>query len=276
MDIESKPHVDVYSGGSQEGLAMTSQAAIDPDNPYWGPIVGIGVWIFSCISPAFLFIPWLVFEIAIGNLPNFGSNELELWLTSPRGLLVSVVMTLVGHLLTIGLCWVLVTRWGRQPFFETFGWNWGGLSLSGRFGLVAGVVIGVVLLQPILRLVLPEAEVTPFEEMLKSSMLVRIMLVAMAVLTAPIVEEMVYRGVLYSGLRKKIGVVASTIIVTLLFGGVHQPQYKGAWASLVGLVVLSFLLTLVRVKTRSLLPSVVIHLVYNSIGATFILLSGWE
>jgi membrane protease YdiL (CAAX protease family) len=141
---------------------------------------------------------------------------------------------------------------------------------------VSGVIVGIFALQFVLRLVLPESETTPFETLLRSSALVRILIAVMAVLSAPIVEEVVFRGVLYSGLRSKIGTVATTATVTLLFGAVHYQQYEGAWASLLGLLALSFVLTLIRAVTRSLLPCFVVHLIYNLIGATFILISSWE
>lgn len=255
------------------GVEGQSPDAIDPDHPHWGPLAGIGVWLLSYLSPFVLLTGWLIFEQLLGLSAPLSREGLKDWITTPRAILISLFITLAGHLLILGICWALVTRSGRQPFLATLGWNWGGLSASGRFYLVFGVVAGIFVLRIVLRFVLPENEATPFDMMLKSSPLVKILIALMAVLTAPIAEEVVYRGVLYSGLRAKIGATASIIAVTLLFTVVHYEQYQGAWASIGGLLALSFALTVIRAVTRSLLPCVVIHLTYNLIGAVLILQS---
>ncbi|HWP44922.1 MAG TPA: CPBP family intramembrane glutamic endopeptidase, partial [Blastocatellia bacterium] len=154
---------------------------------------------------------------------------------------------------------------------ESLGWHWSGLSRSGRLLLVFGVVGAVYIVNIALVQILPEAEETTFSQMLKSSNAVRIMVASMAVLTAPIVEEVVYRGMLYSPLRSRFGISSSVLIVTTLFALVHFPQYRGAWASLTGLAILSFALTLIRAMTRSILPCVAIHFVFNFVGSVFIL-----
>ena len=60
-------------------------------------------------------------------------------------------------------------------------------------------------------------------------------------------------------------------LVAAMFTVVHIPQYSGAWASITGLFLLSFVLTFIRAKTKSILPSFVIHLVFNAVGVYEIL-----
>jgi len=97
-----------------------------------------------------------------------------------------------------------------------------------------------------------------------------------ATFTAPIVEEVVYRGVLYSAFQKKFGLAASVIFVTLLFTIVHVPQYSvngvPDYASVITLLVLSLVLTLIRAKTGNLLPCIVLHTVFNGIQSLFLIL----
>jgi len=271
MEIESQNqagHEFDEAGNSLEPLVY------DVDHPHWGPFAGVAIWLFSFIFPLFLVIPWLIYERLAGNLEASQEADLQAWSGSARGFLAAAIIGFTGHLVILAVCWAVVTRVGRQSFFSTLGWNWAGLGVASRFYLVGGVVIGVFLLQSLLRLFLPEAETTLFDEMLKSSLYVRILIAVMAVLTAPIVEEVVYRGILYSGLRSKTGLVFSTLTVALIFCLAHFQQYQGAWASLTGLFILSLALTLIRALGKTLLPCFVIHLVYNLIGATLILLSG--
>jgi len=118
--------------------------------------------------------------------------------------------------------------------------------------------------------VLPQSEENSFTELLKSSAKVRIAIAVLATFTAPVVEEAVYRGVLYSGLRKTFGVAPTVLLVTLMFAGVHVLQYMGAWVSLAGLTLLSLALTLIRARTKSILPCVAIHTVNNAFFAVLI------
>jgi CAAX protease family protein len=242
----------------------------DPDRPHWGPLTGVGVWLFSYIFPGFIITAWFLIDRSLGNFPST-PEEIQEYILTPRVVLTSIIATAITHILTLGLCWLVITGGGRRPFLASLGWHWGGLSRSARFYLVFGVVVGMHALNIALIRILPEAETTPFSEMLKSSNAVRIAVAALAVLTAPIVEEMVYRGILYSSLRKRISATASVTLVTALFVIVHFAQYKGAWASLAGLTILSLVLTLIRAITKSIRPCVWIHLVYNAVGSAAIL-----
>ncbi|HSE97997.1 MAG TPA: type II CAAX endopeptidase family protein [Blastocatellia bacterium] len=246
-------------------------APIDPDRPSWGIMPAIGVWLFSHLSPVPFILIWVLILQQRGAVMPRTVEEVEAGSMAPEMVLGSVIATAIGHILTLALCWAVVTRFGSRPFLASLGWHWHGLSRSSRFFFVFGVVAIMFMINIALVQVLPEAEKTAFSEMLKSSNTVRIVVAAMAVLTAPLVEEMVYRGMLYSPLRSRIGMSGSVMIVTVLFALVHIPQYSGAWASLVGLTILSFVLTIIRATTRSILPCVAIHLVFNFVGSIFIL-----
>ena len=136
---------------------------------------------------------------------------------------------------------------------------------------VVGVLLAVIMLSILFDKVLPNKENTAFDMLLKSSRQARIWISLLAVFTAPFVEEFVYRGVLYSALRPRVGLKWTVAIVTLLFSAVHFPQYWGAWAVLAGLTTLSLALTAVRASTRSIFPCVAIHLLNNAFAAIQIL-----
>jgi membrane protease YdiL (CAAX protease family) len=352
------------SAGSASGAALNAQLPPafglspdleqerppDPDQPPWGPASGVGVWVASVA--AIIFIPiiavvlWFIIQSARGAaLPNFGvPQELVEWLKSPTLLLVQVLSTIVAHAITVGICWMVVTRMGKRPFWPSLGWKWAGHSRAGlkvmllgitigfgplivailargispRFGVIplerlfpfavlctatglaiawrkwrlaaitseeevtplwywlvfsACVIVTLMGVTQVLSRVLPQSEENSFTELLKSSTQVRIAVAILATFTAPLVEEAVYRGLLYSGLRKAFGVAPTVLLVTLMFAGVHVLQYFGSWVSLAGLTLLSLALTLVRARTKSILPCVVIHTVNNAFFSVLILLN---
>ena len=188
----------------------------------------------------------------------------------------TVYSTIFAHLLTVLFCWAIVTHLRKQPFFESLGWNWAGLSPLFWLLISIAVFIGIGLVNRfVFQRFLPERE-TPFDQLLKSGPQVRIAIAILASFSAPLVEEIVYRGVIFGGLRKRFSAVTTVIIVTLLFAGVHVPQYLGAWASVAGLMLLSLVLTAVRAKSKSLLPCILIHFINNAIVSLVIVFKQGE
>jgi membrane protease YdiL (CAAX protease family) len=255
--------------------------ALDPDRPRWGAGTGIATLLFSfaaiAIVPIVVVIIWYVFDKQRGvPVPDPTDRQGILdWVMSPRLLLVQVYSTLAAHLVTIVFCWAVVTRLRTQPFLKSLGWHWAGRSALYWWLISFGVFALVIAADQFFVRVLPQSE-TSFDKLLQASPQVRIAVALLATVSAPFVEEVIYRGLLYSGLRKSLGVAATVITVTVLFAGVHALQYWGAWASMAGLTMLSLILTLVRAKTKSILPCVVIHFVNNAIASVLILWQGGQ
>lgn len=280
--LEWPSSVASHSEGLSSAQAVVepgAQGPPDPDSPHWSAATGILIWMLS--FAAILLVP--LFAVGVGFFIHTSGREgatsetdLIRWAEGTTGILVQVMATMIAHIITMAICWALVTRLGRQPFFASLGWDWRGGSLLSKSLTVVGVVAGVVALANILTYVLPQSDETIFDRMLKSSQEVRIAVAILAVGTAPLVEEVVYRGVLYSGLRKRVGVVQAVIIVTVMFAGVHFIQYWGAWASVSALIFLSFLLTMIRATSRSVLPAFIIHTLFNAVGAVGILTRTWS
>ena len=182
--------------------------------------------------------------------------------------LVSLAGTFVAHILTLGLCWVVVTRKGQEPFWSTLGWRW---HTQFKWVHAVALAIGMFGLAILMERVLPHGE-TDFDRLLRLSLAVRISIAVLAVLTAPIVEEVVYRGVIYGAFERAGRLKLGILIVTLLFATVHVPQYWGSPASLAAILLISLVLTLLRALTRQLLPSVATHFVFNGVQALILLL----
>jgi membrane protease YdiL (CAAX protease family) len=183
--------------------------------------------------------------------------------------IISLAFTLIMHVAGFVAAWMFVTRLGRRPFWQSLGWGW-----HPQFKMVHAVGLAFLMIGVggALEEILPHTE-TDLERFLKMGILARIMVAALAVMTAPLIEEIVYRGVVYSSVERLIGRGAAVFFVTLLFTAVHVPQYWGSVAAITAIVSLSFVLTLTRAWTGKLLPCVVIHLVYNVVQAIALLLA---
>jgi membrane protease YdiL (CAAX protease family) len=249
----------------------------DPDRPGWGPLLGIGVWLFSVAAillvPVAVVIVWYVLDKQRGvEVPLWTDRDaLVEYLQSPRLLLVQIYSTIIAHLISLGLCWMVVTRLKSRPFLKTLGWDWGGWYVARWLLFSFAVFMAIIGVDLILSRVLPQSE-SPFTQILNKSYQIKVAVAVLATFSAPFIEEVIYRGVLFAGLRKFLGVRSTIIAVTVLFAGVHVPQYWGQWASIAGLLLLSLILTIVRARTRSILPCVVIHFVNNSIISLLLVL----
>ena len=104
----------------------------------------------------------------------------------------------------------------------------------------------------------------------KVSLDMRILLAVLVVCVAPFVEELVFRGVLLSGLASRMHIGWAMLASAIVFGCVHLPDFKFAWYPVPALILLGLVLAWLRVRTRSLWPSITLHAANN-----FFAVLGW-
>jgi CAAX protease family protein len=263
----AQPLIDVPTSIPQPLEQPTpAPTAIDPDNPPWGLLPAFIVWVLSVallvVVPVILLIPYVVYKMAVlqSSTAALGAD--------PNLIFISILGVLPSHALTFLLVWYVVTGRGSRPFWETLGWRW-----PPNFGPWKTVGFAVVLLGfgwLITRFV-GGAE-TQLDLIIKSSYKARFVIAFLAAVTGPFVEELIYRGLLYPALQRVVGVALAVAIVSILFAGVHVLQYFNNPGVIAVITMLSVSLTVVRARTKSLLPSYVIHLVFNSLQAVLLIL----
>jgi len=95
-----------------------------------------------------------------------------------------------------------------------------------------------------------------------------VLLVVVAVI-APFSEEVFFRGFLYSAFKKSWGVNVALLLSSFLFAIVHLELY-----SFIPLMIIGWLFAYLFEKTRSLIPAIFLHGVYNLI--LILILLYWE
>ncbi len=78
---------------------------------------------------------------------------------------------------------------------------------------------------------------------------------------APIVEELTFRGLVYTRLKSGMPMLAAMLVSSWIFGVVHGNVIQFIYASLLG-----FLICFVRVKYESLTCCIALHLGFNSVS----------
>ncbi|MEO7673733.1 MAG: type II CAAX endopeptidase family protein [Pyrinomonadaceae bacterium] len=239
-----------------------------PNNPPWNSGVAIGTWFVSVLLivlvPSLILLPY-VLSIAGGYADN--ASMVEFIKTDPTAIMLQIAAVIPAHILTIILAWFVVTRMRTFSFREALGWNSGGMV----WWHYAVIAIGFFVVASVVGNFFPEQE-NELIRILKSSRTAVYFVAFMATFTAPLVEEVIYRGILYSAFQRTFGVVFAVISVTFLFALVHVPQYYPSFSTIILLTVLSLILTLIRVRTDNLLPCIILHTIFNGIQSVVLIL----
>ena len=79
---------------------------------------------------------------------------------------------------------------------------------------------------------------------------------------APFLEEIIFRGFIYAGLRRRFAPTAAMVISALLFGAAHITQ---AFGGMIAIMLVGVLLAALYERTRLLWPSIVAHALHNTL-----------
>ncbi len=264
--LPAEPLIELDAGALQPH--QESSQPNDPDNPPWGLLQGFMVWAISValllFIPLLLIMPYVAYRVV-------AHGSAEALATDPNLIFLSILGVLPTHILTFVLVWVVVTNRGRRPFWPLLGWSWP--KSYGPWKTI-GTAVVLLALGWLITHFLGGAE-TQLDQIIKSSPQARILIALLAAVTGPLVEELVYRGVLYSAVQRALGVTRAVVIVSVLFAGVHVAQYYNNFGVIAVIAVLSVSLTLIRARTGRLLPAYVIHFVFNGIQAMILILQPW-
>jgi len=92
--------------------------------------------------------------------------------------------------------------------------------------------------------------------------------VALFVVLAPFVEELLFRGVGQSLLREWVGAVPAIAVIGVMFGAWHGLLY-----ALLVLIPFGWALAIVRERTNSVYPGMIVHALFNAFAIVSTLLS---
>ena len=236
--------------------------------------ISIGVWIASIVTllivPIVFAIPYLVFRIA-----KFGPPTAEALSTDKGLIFFSVAGVLPTHMLTVVFVWLVVTNGGRRPFWKNIQMDWP-KNYSPTVVTLLSVLAATLLYLIAIGITSFYGErKTDLDLLIESSIYTRMATAFVAVFTAPLAEELIYRGLLYRALERAAGMGVAIALVSLFFAGVHVFQYRNNIAVILAITLLSITLTVTRAITGKVLPGFIIHLVFNGIQSVLIVLTGF-
>ena len=264
MNTFENSTLDSSSTGIPPANEHQPEAPFAHVQPVLALFLALCTWAASIVL---LFLPQLLALPYVLTHYRGQQPRVEEFLADKTLIVILIAGILPAHLITLAIAWAVVTRFGKIPVTAALRWGWGY-----RIGTFKSVLLGVLLFGAAWLIVMAfGGKETELERIINSSRAAALLIAFMAVATAPLVEEIIYRGILFPAWQRLTGSVAAVVIVTLMFAIPHVPQYWPNLAVISSIMMLSAVLTIVRARTSRLVPCYVIHLVFNGIQAVLIL-----
>jgi hypothetical protein len=203
--------------------------------------------------------PWAIVDLIV-----FGSFFVALLiLVTPFARLpVIYAIPLQGlfNVMLVGFiaAWIRIVR--RISFSEYIHFH-----RSRRFSTWSLITLGAASALSVLFLsaFLPSTGETPLEKLLTSRSAI-LTFAVFGVAVAPILEEIIFRGFLFQVLWEIGGSKVAILITAALFALLHAGQLAGNWGSVVLILIVGCVLSVVRYRSNSIIPSFIVHTSYNA------------
>jgi len=168
----------------------------------------------------------------------------------------------------VGFIFFLVRVVHQKKILETFRWE-----NTHRYRVTSLVALGAILAITVFVVssFFPPSSPPAVEKLAESSSSIAL-LVVFGVCFAPIIEEIIFRGFLFSVLWEFGGSRLAVPATAILFALMHAPQLWPSRAGILLILAVGYVLSLVRQRSNSLIPSFIVHTAYNGmlVGASAI------
>lgn len=244
-------------------IAAAFAAAATPERepPDWG--VGAALIVISAVYLLASFLNQTIGFIFTGG--HAAGNDLRLTLIS------SSLATIISTVVIVSLFLLLL---GHHPWeWRLFGWHWRPRAMAyGAFTLLMSVpVIGIGLLISAV-IFRGRVETHPLIPMLQTTRdpWMILLLAAMAVVMAPLVEETLFRGILFRACRRSLPFWWAAPASGIIFAVGH-----GQLVAIIPIALLGMTFAFLTRRTGSLWASAAAHAIFNGYSTLMALLIAW-
>lgn len=171
-----------------------------------------------------------------------------------------LALQLILYIFLLTYIYVFIRFYYRASFWVALKWKKLSAHNTVRY-LLGGVALSVVVIA--IPPLLPEKKSFPLERMFNSPASAYAIAV-FAIVIAPFMEELLFRGLLFAFFEKHGGLTFAIVSTAILFSGLHIFEYWGAWHQIIMILIVGLTFSIVRGVTDSLTPSYILHMAYNS------------
>ncbi len=222
----------------------------DPSVP-WTPWNALALWVAAFFGSAVWVTILLSLDSTNDQLPRsvpwLFTGQLVLWLAYGVGPLI-------------------LARQHARSYAQAFALEYSSraVALWAFVGVVVQLVVIPLVYIPLSSMIDAEEVGDAAEELIETAATpVDIgLLFLMIVIIAPIVEELFFRGTVLPAIMDRLGVWPAIVISSVWFAASHLQAIQFP-----GLLVVGLVLAYCRIRTRSLVPAIALHMAFN--GVTF-------
>src|SRR5438105_9361943 len=184
---------------------------------------------------------------------------IKFWGKEPTAMAQVVLQILMDGML-VGFIAFLIKVVHGQSFLQAIHWT-RNHQFSKGFLISLGVTLAISVL--IVSSLFPAGEPPPIEKLLSSATAVYVFAL-FGICGAPFFEEVIFRGFLFKVLFETRGAGTAVSVTAILFALLHLPQLWGSWGGVILIFIVGYILSFVRLRSNSLIPSFIIHTSYNT------------
>jgi uncharacterized protein len=186
------------------------------------------------------------------------------WKVSVNAISQNVVLALIAQFVFYAFLFIYIYVLVVYRYHLNFwsGIRWGPVHSRQVAHYIAGGVLMTIAVQ-LAPTLLPDKANFPLQHLFSSPASAYATAI-FAVVIAPFMEELIFRGFIFSVFEFRIGLSFAIVGTAILFAGMHAYEYKGAWNHLLLIFIVGLILSLTRGLTHRLAPSVVLHTTYNA------------
>jgi membrane protease YdiL (CAAX protease family) len=229
-------------------------------------------------GPAFaLFVLFFVTQFLTGILVSFttviiaalqGANVKDPQFLAKMSQQSMAIATLLGVLHASIVVIYLSRRWFPNEIKERSltgaAWRVGTLkSILLGLGFGALIALGYLFLSPFMCQPPDDNTIGQFSKMATTPGFQQMIALFIALVIAPPIEELLFRGVMFGGICRSFGPVWSAIITTSLFVAVHVMEAIHFWPAFVFIGLMASAALWFRLHTKTIGPSIALHFAYN-------------
>jgi CAAX protease family protein len=226
-----------------------SAPSLSPMRPSWDVSDLIAFGSFCVITLAFL--PAVLILIARIFIPGLSASNLSAE--------TKILLQMALDIAWVGFVFFLVRVIHRKSILETFRWQ-----NTHRYRVISLLALGALLAITVIVVssFFPPSSPPAIEKLTESSRSIAL-LVIFSVGFAPLVEEIIFRGFLFTVFSEIGGNRLAVSATAVLFALMHAPQLWPSMAGILLILAVGYVLSIVRERSNSLIPSFILHTAYN-------------
>lgn len=217
-----------------------------------------GVWIFGGYFATRLFVV-ILSALCLDRFFKFSKDDL---------LSVEAYADIFGEALAACVAWTLVKSYYELKTINAENVSLGLVNVSRikkMLSVLGGCILGASII--LLRLWFPSrsmGETSAIEIYTMSGATLRYSWLIAGIVVAPFVEELLFRGVVFSIITSHLNVYFGAAGSIIFFMLVHLPQIQHDWTSTLAIFALGTTCAFIRMKGMSLWMSILLHGSYNA------------